>query len=202
MFPLNDRMKGRTPFMTSTPRSAFVPSFNRDNSDIGMDSNRSRDFNQTQYVPNADYKQPAIGPSANAMTPSGSTPGAFNPMGYGTPGMDSAYMPSQMMSGIPDSSKGGVPYSGMGGVPNSANGGIPYSGQSMVPGLGPSFTDFKQHMNSNLPRQKNDIQTNANRISQGLGSFRDTTKNNLSFMGQPISFGGGQQLPINRKVQY
>ena len=200
MFPLNNRMKGQSSLMTSTPRSAFVPSFNRDNSDVGMDSNRSRDFNSTQYVPNADYKAPAIGPSENAMTPSGSTPGAFNPMGYGTPGMMGASMP--MMSGIPDSSKGGVPYSGMGGVPNSASGGVPYSGQSMAPGLGPSFKDYKQHMESNLPRQKNDIQTNTNRISQGLGGFRDTSKNDLSFMGQPISFGGGQQLPINRKVQY
>jgi len=199
MFPLNNKMKGQSPFMTSTPRSAFVPSFNRDNSDVGMDSNRSRDFNNTQYVPNADYKAPAIGPSENAMTPSGSTPGAFNPMGYGTPGMDSN-------RGTPYSGAGGVPsaqsnpYSGMGGVPNSSKGGVPNA--SGLGGLGPSFTEMKQYMNSNLPIKKNNIQTNASRVSQGLGGFRDTSKNDLSFMGQPISFGGGQQIPINRKVQY
>ena len=192
MFPLNNKMKGQPPFMTSTPRSAFVPSFNRDNSDVGMDSNRSRDFNSTQYVPNADYKAPAIGPSANAMTPSGSTPGAFNPMGYGTPGM------GQFNQGLPNQFQGGLPNQFQGGSPNQFQGNVPNGLQ----GLGPSFTDYKKHMESNLPRQQNNIQTNANRISQGLGGFRDTSKNNLSFMGQPINFDMSQQMPINRKVQY
>lgn len=177
---------------SSLSPSAPVPTFQPANSDVSMEANR-RDRTQEQYKPNANYRPPAIGPS-NPMTPTGSMPGASNPMGNGTPGMDS---------------NKGVPYSGMGSVPYpqanpySGGGGVPYSGNSGVPtGLGPSFMDFKNHMNSNLPTQRNDIQTNANRVSQGLNSYRDMSKNNISFMGQPISFGGDQRMQINRKGQY
>lgn len=199
MFPMNTASRrGGSVMGTGMNRSAPVPTFSPANSDVSMESNR-RDQQQTQYSPNAGYKPPAIAPSFMG--------GGMNmPMGgTGVPGgmrFNQGFPPNfANMQGGGGEMRAQMPMQGGGYNQTPMQAQMP-----MMGGLGPSpnmnmgYGDYKQHMESNLPMQKDQIQTNANRISQGI---RANTPRSLEFMGQPINMNMPQQrAEINRDVRY
>lgn len=192
MFPMNTASRrGGSVMGTGMNRSAPVPTFSPANSDVSMESNR-RDQQQTQYSPNAGYKPPAIAPSFMG--------GGMNmPMGgTGVPGgmkFNQGFPPNFAgMQGNGGEMRAQMPMQG-GNTPMQAQ--MPMGGLGPSPNMNMGYGDYKQHMESNLPMQKDQIQTNANRISQGIRA----PGRNLEFMGMNVNMPQ-QRAEINRDVRY
>lgn len=137
-------------------------------------------------APQSQMQQPSIAPSnppgtmGGGMARSNQMPGNWNP----APMQQS--MPSQNM-GQPTLMKAEMP--GRAAIAPSV---MPTAENNYS--LGPSYSDWKTHMNSNLPVQNNQIQDNANQISRGI--WNPTRNRPIEYNGNPVNMDMSRKMDM------